>query len=118
MPVLPRGGHRLFHPSERAAFLSSGRSGPISATLHVHMANAGPPTPAYLHLNAEGGHPVRMTAFGMIENVAAIQLQPEVLPQPSHTWHDPAGRILVPQVKQSGLSIADPLSCSSNSAVV
>src|SRR3546814_19291938 len=46
------------------------------------------------------------------------QLQPEVLPQPSHTWHEPAGRILVPQVKQSGLSIAVPLIFSRSSAVV
>src|SRR5262245_11181791 len=37
------------------------------------------------------------------------QLQPLVLPQPSQTKHDPAGRILVPQVKHSGASTEAPI---------
>src|SRR5690606_16512902 len=46
------------------------------------------------------------------------QLQPLVLPQPSQTKQDPAGRIFVPQVKHSGESTAVPVICSSSSAEV
>jgi hypothetical protein len=38
----------------------------------------------------------------------APQLQPDVEPHPSQTKHDPAGRILVPQVKHIGASEARP----------
>ena len=46
------------------------------------------------------------------------QLQPLVLPQPSQTWQEPAGRILVPQVMHRGESTAEPVICSSSSADV
>src|SRR5664279_444678 len=46
------------------------------------------------------------------------QLQPLVLPQPSQTWQEPAGRILVPQVMQSGESTAEPVMASRSSALV
>src|SRR5680860_502018 len=46
------------------------------------------------------------------------QLQPLVLPHPSHTKQLPAGLILVPQVKQSGESTAVPVIASSSSADV
>ncbi len=46
------------------------------------------------------------------------QLQPLVLPQPSQTWQDPAGRILVPQVMHSGESTAEPVMASNSSALV
>ena len=41
-----------------------------------------------------------------------------MLPHPSQTKHEPAGRILVPQVKQSGLSTAVPVMTSRSSALV
>ena len=34
------------------------------------------------------------------------QLQPLVDPQPSHTWHEPAGRIFTPHVMHIGASAA------------
>src|SRR5690348_13379875 len=46
------------------------------------------------------------------------QLQPLVLPQPSQTWQEPAGRILVPQFMQSGESTAEPVMTSRSSAEV
>src|SRR5690625_1834471 len=47
--------------------------------------------------------------------VTRPQLQPLVEPQPSQTWHEPAGRILVPQVMQIGASDSRPWICSINS---
>src|SRR5690625_7871652 len=47
--------------------------------------------------------------------VTRPQLQPLVEPQPSQTWHEPAGRILVPQVMQIGASGSRPWICSINS---
>ena len=44
------------------------------------------------------------------------QLQPEVLPQPSQMWQEPAGRILIPQVMHSGASAALPNFASISSA--
>lgn len=44
------------------------------------------------------------------------QLQPLVDPHPSHTWHEPAGRIFVPQVKHIGASLSRPWNASSSSA--
>ncbi len=41
-----------------------------------------------------------------------------MLPQPSQTWQEPAGRILVPQVMQSGESTAEPVRVSRSSALV
>jgi hypothetical protein len=40
--------------------------------------------------------------------IGHFQLQPDVEPHPSQTKHDPAGRILVPQVKHIGASEARP----------
>ena len=50
--------------------------------------------------------------------VSPRQLQPEVVPQPSQTKQLPAGRILVPQVMQSGESTAVPVIFSKSSAEV
>ena len=44
------------------------------------------------------------------------QLQPLVLPQPSQTWQEPAGRIFVPQVKHIGASDSRPCKVSISSA--
>ncbi len=57
-------------------------------------------------------------AAGHKPAAALTQLQPEVEPHPSHTKHDPAGRIFVPHVKHSGESTAEPVISSSSSAVV
>src|SRR5690349_7314716 len=48
--------------------------------------------------------------------IRTVQLQPEVLPQPSQTKQDPAGRILVPQVKHIGASAVRPCRASNSSA--
>jgi hypothetical protein len=57
-------------------------------------------------------------AAGARMHLEQHQLQPLVLPQPSQTKQDPAGRIFVPQVKHSGLSTAVPVIASISSAEV
>src|SRR5438105_6785574 len=47
--------------------------------------------------------------------IVPAQLQPLVLPQPSQTKHEPAGRIFVPQFMHSGASAEVPMIDSSNS---
>lgn len=68
--------------------------------------------------NVSGPGPPQGRARAGTEVLLDDQLQPLVLPHPSHTWQEPAGRILVPQVMHSGESTAEPVMTSRSSALV